>query len=262
MLRVESLEVVYQRILLTLKGVSMTVEEGGISALLGGNGAGKTTTLKAVSGLLESDRGEVIGGSIEWDGESIVGLSAPKIVKTGIVQVMEGRRIFEHLTVEENIAVGAYVHGGIRRAQDLLTRVYEYLPALAGLRRVQAGYLSGGEQQMLAIGRALMTRPRLLLLDEPSLGLAPRAVEEIFTILELLSRDSGLSILLVEQNVEATLAIAHRGYVMEVGRIVFEGTAEELRNNRDVAEFYLGLANTGQQKGYREVKHYRRRKRW
>ncbi len=262
MLRLNNIEVLYDRIILVLKGVSLEVPEGGIVALLGANGAGKTTTLKAISGLLRPDRGGVAKGTIEFLGERIDHLPPHAIVQRGIVQVLEGRRVFEHLTAEENLVAGAHVRDDLPAIRRDLDQVYTYFPGLRERRRVKAGYLSGGEQQMLAIGRALMAHPRLMLLDEPSLGLAPRLVEEIFAILGRLNRDEGVTILLVEQNAVAALELARYGYILENGRVVLDGLAEALRDNPDIKEFYLGLTEVGARKSYRAVKHYRRRKRW
>jgi branched-chain amino acid transport system ATP-binding protein len=261
MLKLNNIEVIYDQVILVLKGVSLEVPQGRIVTLLGANGAGKSTTLKAISGLLRPERGEVTEGSIEFMGQRLDRKGASEIVRLGIVQVMEGRRVFEHLTTEENLITGAHTRtdGGIGRDLEL---VYEYFPRLAERRTLKAGYLSGGEQQMLAIGRALMARPRLMLLDEPSLGLAPMLVHEIFDIIVRLNRDEKVTMLLVEQNAAAALRIADYGYVMENGRIVLDGEAEKLRANEDVREFYLGLTEVGQRKSYRDVKHYRRRKRW
>jgi branched-chain amino acid transport system ATP-binding protein len=262
MLALNNIEVIYDGVILVLKGVSLNVREGGITALLGANGAGKTTTLKAISGLLRSERGEVTKGSIEFRGERIDRLPPHAIVKRGIVQIFEGRRVFEHLTTEENLIAGAHIQSERRRVTEGIERVYQYFPHLKARRSVQSGYLSGGEQQMLVIGRALMSNPRVMLLDEPSLGLAPMLVEEIFEIVERLNRDQQLTVLLVEQNAALALAIAEHGYVMENGRIVLDGRAEALRENADIKEFYLGLTEVGARKSYREVKHYKRRKRW
>ncbi|WP_376788486.1 ABC transporter ATP-binding protein [Thermoflexus sp.] len=262
MLELNNIEVVYNDIILVLKGLSLKVEEGQIVALLGANGAGKTTTLKAISGLLKPDDGEVTDGSILFMGEPIHNKEAEEIVRMGIFQVMEGRRVFEHLTVEENLLAGAYTRRDRQNIRRDMARVYEYFPRLAEQRNQKAGYLSGGEQQMLAIGRALMARPKLMLLDEPSLGLAPLLVTEIFDIIQRINKEEGTTILLVEQNAVLALNIADYGYVMEGGRVVLEGTADVLRENEDVKEFYLGLTAVGQRKSYREVKHYKRRKRW
>ncbi len=262
MLSLNNVEVIYDGVILVLKGVSLTAREGAITTLLGANGAGKTTTLKAVSGLLRSERGEVTKGSIEFNGERIDRRPPHEIVKRGVVQVFEGRRVFEHLTTEENLVAGAHIQPDRSRVADGITRVYEYFPRLRERRGVQAGYLSGGEQQMLVIGRALMADPRLMLLDEPSLGLAPMLVEEIFGIVQRLNREQKLTVLLVEQNATLALTIAEHGYVMENGRIVLEGSAAALRDNADIKEFYLGLTDVGARKSYRDVKHYRRRKRW
>ncbi|MFP4070843.1 MAG: ABC transporter ATP-binding protein [Desulfovibrionales bacterium] len=261
LLKVENLEVVYNDVVLVLKGLSLSVRQGRITALLGANGAGKSTTLKAVSGLLHTEDGEVTDGGVLFEGRPIHGLSPDHVVRLGIFQVMEGRRVFEDLNVEENLRCGAFTRPKKNYSQNL-EMVYTYFPRLQERRRQLAGYLSGGEQQMLAIGRALMAEPRLLLLDEPSLGLAPLLVEEIFEIIGRVNTEQNVSILLVEQNARAALNIADRGYIMENGRIVMDGTSETLLNNPDVQEFYLGMGHGGEKKSYREVKHYRRRKRW
>jgi branched-chain amino acid transport system ATP-binding protein len=262
MLSLNNVEVIYDGVILVLKGVSLTVREGGITALLGANGAGKTTTLKAVSGLLRSERGDITKGTIELNGQRIDHLPPHAIVKRGIVQVFEGRRVFEHLTVDENLIAGAHIQGDRGRVDDGIARVFEYFPRLKERRGIQSGYLSGGEQQMLVIGRALMSNPHVMLLDEPSLGLAPMLVEEIFEIVQRLNREQRLTVLLVEQNATLALTIAEHGYVMENGRIVLDGSADALRENADVKEFYLGLTEVGARKSYRDVKHYKRRKRW
>jgi branched-chain amino acid transport system ATP-binding protein len=262
MLTLNNVEVIYDGVILVLKGVSLSVREGGITTLLGANGAGKTTTLKAISGLLRSERGEVTKGNIEFGGERIDRMPPHQIVKRGVVQVFEGRRVFEHLTTEENLIAGAHVQGDMARVRDGIARVYEYFPRLKERRGVQSGYLSGGEQQMLVIGRALMASPRVVLLDEPSLGLAPMLVEEIFSIVQRMNQQEQLTVLLVEQNATLALAIAEHGYVMENGRIVLEGPAAKLCENADIKEFYLGLTEVGARKSYRDVKHYKRRKRW
>jgi branched-chain amino acid transport system ATP-binding protein len=262
LLSVNNIEVIYDHVILVLKGVSLQVTEGSIVALLGANGAGKTTTLKAVSGLLRTERGEVTKGGIELTGHPIHRLSPDDIVRRGVVQVMEGRRVFEHLTVEENLLTGAYTRRNGQALQQDLARVYGYFPRLAARRTVRAGYVSGGEQQMLAIGRALMAHPRLILLDEPSMGLAPRLVGEIFDIVARLNREERVTVLLAEQNAAMALRFASYAYVMESGRIVLDGDARTISQNEDVREFYLGLTGVGQRKSYREVKHYRRRKRW
>lgn len=262
MLQINNIEVIYDDVILVLKGLSMEVRQGQIVALLGANGAGKTTTLKAVSGLLKPEDGEVTDGSIEFMGEEIHHLDAEDIVRRGIFQVMEGRRIFEHLTAEENLQAGAYTRPDRERIDEDIRRVYEYFPALEERRRQRAGYLSGGEQQMLAIGRALMARPKVMLLDEPSLGLAPMLVREIFDIIRRINREEETTILLVEQNARLALQIADYGYIMEGGRIVLDGEPDVLRDNEDVKEFYLGLTAVGKRKSYRDVKHYKRRKRW
>jgi branched-chain amino acid transport system ATP-binding protein len=262
MLNLNNVEVIYEGVILVLKGVSLAVRDGGITTLLGANGAGKTTTLKAISGLLRSERGEVTKGSVEIAGERIDRLPPHAIVKRGIVQVFEGRRVFEHLTTEENLIAGAHVQNERRLVDAGIERVYAYFPRLRERRSVQSGYLSGGEQQMLVIGRALMSNPRVILLDEPSLGLAPMLVEEIFEIVKRLNEQEKLTVLLVEQNASLALTIAEYGYVMENGRIVLDGTAGALRENADIKEFYLGLTEVGARKSYRDVKHYKRRKRW
>jgi len=262
MLILSNVEVMYLNTILVLKGASLSVPEGDIVALLGANGAGKTTTLKAISGLLHTEEGEVTDGSIEFDDKRIDRMDPEDIVGMGIVQVMEGRILFEHLTTEENLRVGAYLrHDGSNIKKDIDT-VYRYFPALKLLRNKTSGYLSGGEQQMLVLGRAIMSRPKLMLLDEPSLGLAPLAVQEIFKIVQQFNAEEGTSILLVEQNARAALSIAKYGYVMENGKVVLDGPAERLKENEDVREFYLGLSQVGEKKSYREVKHYKRRKRW
>ncbi len=262
LLAVNNIEVIYDHVILVLKGVSLRVPEGGIVALLGANGAGKSTTLKAVSGLLRTERGEVTKGSIELLGEPIHRRDPAEVVRRGVVQVMEGRRVFEHLTVEENLLAGAYTRRNGHGVADDLERVYRYFPRLRERRGVRAGYVSGGEQQMLAIGRALMARPRLMLLDEPSMGLAPLLVGEIFEIVARLNREERVAVLLAEQNAAVALRVAQYGYVMESGRIVLDGDARTISDNEDIKEFYLGLTGVGQRKSYREVKHYKRRKRW
>ncbi len=262
MLVLNNIEVIYNDVILVLKGMSLQAPDGKIVALLGSNGAGKTTTLKAISGLLKPENGEVTDGSIEFDGERIDTLDAAAIVQRGIFQVMEGRRVFEHLTVEENLRAGAYTRQDRQNVRRDMDDVYDLFPRLRERRNQVSGYLSGGEQQMLAIGRALMARPKLMLLDEPSLGLAPLLVRSIFETIRTINRDRGTSILLVEQNARAALGMADYAYIMENGRIVLEGEPEDLRNNADVREFYLGLTQVGQRKSYRDVKHYKRRKRW
>lgn len=260
-LKVENLEVVYNDVVLVLKGLSLACPRGEITALLGANGAGKSTTLKAISGLLETEDGECTDGSIIYQDEPIQGIIPEKIVRKGIFQVMEGRRIFEDLTVEENLKCGAFTRPRSEIAESM-AKVYEYFPRLHERRKQLAGYMSGGEQQMCAIGRAIMAKPELLLLDEPSLGLAPLLVEEIFDIIKKFNRDEGVTILLVEQNARAALSVAKNAYIMENGRVMMEGTADELLNNPDVQEFYLGMGHGGDKRSYRDVKHYRRRKRW
>ncbi len=261
LLDVNNIEVIYNHVILVLKGVSLSVPQGGIVALLGANGAGKTTTLKAVSNLLRAERGEVTKGSIIFDGEPIHSLMPDALVKRGVIQVMEGRHCFEHLSVEDNLLTGAYTRkdsDGIRRDLEL---VYRYFPRLKERSRSQAGYTSGGEQQMIAIGRALMAKPRMILLDEPSMGLAPQLVEEIFEIVDRLNKEEGVTFLLAEQNTNVALQHADYGYILENGRVVLDGDAAALRDNEDVKEFYLGIS-TGGRRSYRDVKHYRRRKRW
>ena len=262
MLELNNVEVIYNEVILVLRGLSLSVGERQVVALLGSNGAGKSTTLKAISGLLPAEDGEITEGSITYDGGAITHRDAAEIVRLGVAQVMEGRRIFEHLTTEENLRAGAYTRGFGSSLQEDLDVVYGYFPPLKERRRHVAGYLSGGEQQMLAIGRALMTRPKLLMLDEPSLGLAPRLVSEIFEIIQRLNTELGTTVLVVEQNARSALEIASHGYVMENGRIVLDGPADELAKNPDVMEFYLGLTESGERRSYRAVKHYKRRKRW
>jgi len=262
MLKVHNIEVIYSDVILVLRGVSIEVKEGQIVTLLGANGAGKTTTLKAISGLLRSQQGEITRGSIEFSGQRIDKLRPDEIVRLGIVQVMEGRRLFTHLTVEENLQVGSMTRSDRVSIKRDMEMVYHYFPRLKDLRRNISGFLSGGEQQMLVIGRGLMGSPKLMLLDEPSLGLAPLLVEEIFEVVKRINREEGTSILLVEQNARAALDVVDYGYVMENGRVVLDGPAEMLRENEDIKEFYLGLTRVGERKSYRDVKHYKRRKRW
>ena len=262
LLSVNNIEVIYDHVILVLKGVSLEVSEGRIVTLLGANGAGKTTTLKAISNLLRVERGEVTKGSIEYRGQRIDRLNASALVRQGVIQVMEGRHPFGHLTCEENLLTGAYTrHDGRAELQRDMDMVYSYFPRLAERRHAMAGYVSGGEQQMMVIGRALMARPKLILLDEPSMGLAPQLVAEIFDIVARLNREEGVSFLLAEQNATVALRVADYGYVLENGRVVLDGDAETLRTNEDVKEFYLGLSTAGR-RSYRDVKHYRRRKRW
>ncbi len=261
-LRVSNVEVVYSDVILVLRGVSVDVPTGAVVALLGANGAGKTTLLRAVSGLLKVHRGEVTKGSVELDGDDITRLDAATIVRKGVSQVMEGRRIFAELTVDENLRAGGFTRRDKSELKASYERVMELFPVLAQRRRSTAGYLSGGEQQMLAIGRSLMSKPKLMMLDEPSLGLAPLLVAEIFEIIERLTKELETTILVVEQNARLALGIADHGYIMENGRIVLDGPAAELQRNPDVQEFYLGLSESGERKSYRDVKHYKRRKRW
>jgi len=262
LLDVNGIEVIYNHVILVLKGVSLQVPEGGIVALLGANGAGKTTTLKAVSNLLKAERGEVTKGTIAFKGERVDLLNPADLVKRGVIQVMEGRHCFAHLTVEENLMTGAYTRSVSRaEVRAELERVYEFFPRLKQRRGSMAGYTSGGEQQMTAIGRALMARPTMILLDEPSMGLAPQIVEEIFEIVKSLNTKEQVSFLLAEQNTMVALRFADFGYILENGRVVMEGSAESLANNEDVKEFYLGISTAGR-RSFRETKHYRRRKRW
>ena len=262
MLSLQNIEVIYSDVILVLKGVSLAVEEGNIVALLGANGAGKTTALKAVSGLLKTELGEVTDGSIEFEGRRIDRRSPEEIVRMGIVQVMEGRPLFEQLTVEENIKVGAYSRKDNVEIKKDIDEVYRIFPTLARMRGRVSGYLSGGERQMLVMGRGLMARPKLMLLDEPSLGLSPALVKEIFRIIERINKEQNTSILVVEQNAFVALSISDHAYVMENGRIVLDGPSSKLKENEDIKEFYLGLSQVGKRKSYKEVKHYRRRKRW
>ena len=282
MLKLNNIEVVYSDVILVLRGVSVDVPPVKIVALLGANGAGKTTTLRAISGLLRAQEGEVTRGSIEFAGRRLDRLAPEDIVQLGIVQVLEGRRLFRHLTVEENLLIGALAPGAAQRGAatrrrlipatlrsgghetvfDDLERVYHYFPRLKDLRQRTSGYLSGGEQQMLVIGRALMAHPKVMMLDEPSLGLAPLLVAEIFRVIKQISADEAMAIVLVEQNAHMALSVADYAYVMESGRVVLDGPAEQLANNEDIKEFYLGLTQLGARKSYREVKHYKRRKRW
>jgi branched-chain amino acid transport system ATP-binding protein len=262
MLQVNNIEVTYMNIIQVLRGVSLEVGDGKIVALLGANGAGKTTTLKAISGLLKTEEGEVTDGSIVFDDKRIDRYGPENIATMGISQIMEGRRVLGHLSVEENLLVFAYPRkdrGQVKRDVDM---VFEYFPKIKDRRHHTSGYLSGGEQQMLVIGRALMARPKLMLLDEPSLGLAPLLVQEIYEIIQRINAEQKMAILLVEQNARAALGIADYGYIMENGRVVLSGPAERLRDNEDIQEFYMGLSAVGSKKSYREVKHYRRRKRW
>lgn len=262
LLSVNGIEVIYNHVILVLKGVSLSVPEGGIVAILGANGAGKTTTLRAVSNLLKSERGNVTKGSVEYRGEKIHQLSPSDLVKRGVIQVMEGRHCFAHLTVEENLLTGAYTRNASRADVNAdLEKVYNYFPKLKARRQSQSGYTSGGEQQMTAVGRALMSQPKMILLDEPSMGLAPQIVEEIFEIVRDLNQKEKVSFLLAEQNTNVALRYADFGYILENGRVVMEGAAKSLAENEDVKEFYLGISTSGR-KSFRDVKHYRRRKRW
>ncbi|RLB13460.1 MAG: ABC transporter ATP-binding protein [Deltaproteobacteria bacterium] len=262
LLVVNNIEVIYHNVILVLKGMSLQVHEGQMVAILGNNGAGKTTTLKAISGLLKSEDGEVTDGSILFRGKRIDRKYPEQIVRMGIFQVMEGRRVFEDLTVEENLIAGGHTNKSRAKMKGDMAMVYEYFPRLKARKSVLAGYISGGEQQMLVIGRGLMSTPTLMLLDEPSMGLSPLLVSEIFRIIQQINKEKGVTILLVEQNARLALSIADHGYVMENGRIVLDDTVEKLRENADVREFYLGLTEVGKKKSYRDVKHYKRRKRW
>jgi len=262
MLNVNNIEVIYSDVILVLRGVSIEIKDGQIVTLLGANGAGKTTTLKAISGLLHTQQGEVTRGHIEFNGEQIDKLRPDEIVRLGIVQVLEGHNVFEHLTVEENLLVGALPRPNSLEIRQDIERVYHYFPHLKDLRNNTSGYLSGGEKQMLVIGRGLMARPKLMLLDEPSLGLAPLLVEEIFHVVRQINQEEGVTVLLVEQNAHHALNVAGYGYVMENGRVVLNGSSEQLVENEDIKEFYLGLTQVGERKSYRDVKHYKRRKRW
>ncbi len=261
-LKINNIEVKYHEVILVIKGVSIDVPAGGIVALLGANGAGKSTTLKAISGLLNHENGKVTDGSIEFLGERIDKLAAEKIARLGIVQVIEGRRVFEHLTVEQNLKVGAHMRKYGRSTKEGLDMVYHYFPRLWEKRNETAGFISGGEQQMTVVGRALMTSPKLILLDEPSMGLAPLLIHEIFNIITKLNQEEKISILLVEQNAKLALNVAPYAYVMENGRIVMNDVSEKLRQNPDIKDFYLGMTDHGKRKNFREVKHYKRRKRW
>jgi branched-chain amino acid transport system ATP-binding protein len=258
---VNNIEVVYSHVILVLKGVSLKVKKGGITALLGGNGAGKSTTLKSISNLLASERGEVTKGSVTFSNQYIHDLDPAQLVKRGVIQVMEGRHCFEHLTVEENLLTGAYTRSNNKEVKDDLERVYNYFPRLRDRRTSLAGYTSGGEQQMIAIGRALMAHPTMILLDEPSMGLAPQLVKQIFEIVAEINRKEGVTILLAEQNTNVALQYAEYAYILENGRVVMEGSAESMRDNEDVKEFYLGMSDEGR-KSFRDTRSYRRRKRW
>jgi branched-chain amino acid transport system ATP-binding protein len=261
-LSLNNVEVIYDDVILVLKGMSLEVHEGQIVALLGANGAGKSTTLKAISGLLKGEEGEVTDGSISYMGQPIDTVDPEKRVSMGIFQVMEGRRVFDDLNVDENLYAGAHTRKSRADVKNDMQMVFDYFPRLTDRRHTLAGYLSGGEQQMLAIGRALMARPKLMLLDEPSLGLAPLLVKEIFGIIDRINKEEGTTILLVEQNARVALSIADYGYIMENGKIVMDDPVDKLKENEDVKEFYLGLSKVGDKRSYRDVKHYRRRKRW
>ncbi|QTL04640.1 ABC transporter ATP-binding protein [Aquabacter sp. L1I39] len=261
-LEVTNIEVVYNKAVQVLRGLSLRVERGSVVALLGSNGAGKSTTLKAISNLLDLEDGAVTAGTITFDGRNVAGLSPHGLVRKGLFHVMEGRRVFEDLTVEENLTAATFALSGRGLPPTPFDEVYDYFPRLKERRASRAGYLSGGEQQMLAIGRALIAKPSLILLDEPSLGLSPKLVEEIFTIIARINRERGVSMLLVEQNAAVAMAVAHYGYIMETGKVVIDGPVEKLMRDQDVREFYLGMAGEGAEKSYRDVKHYKRRKRW
>lgn len=260
-LELNNVEVIYSEVVLAVKGITLSVPAGGCVAILGGNGAGKSTTLKAISGTIDSEDGAVTGGSITFEGARIDGTDAADIVRRGLVHVMEGRRVLRHLTAEQNLIVGGHLAPSAADMRRRLDHIYSVIPRLSGLRTRTAGYLSGGEQQMLVIGRAMMASPKMILIDEPSLGLAPMMVEDVFALLARLKRE-GTTLLVVEQNSRVALDLADHGYVMENGRVVLEGTADELKRNEDVREFYLGMTAEGGRKSYRDVKHYRRRKRW
>lgn len=261
-LELNNLEVAYSDVILVLKGVNLSVGHGQIVALLGANGAGKTTTLKAISGLLRSEDGEIISGSVNFDGQPIQLDEPQNIVRRGLVQVVEGRKILPHMTVEQNLRVGGKILKSRAERRDMLEKVYGYFPKLPSLRDRTSGYLSGGEQQMLVIGRALMSKPRLMLLDEPSLGLAPLIVTEIFDLIGRMREEEGIAFLVVEQNAKVALQYADHGYVLENGRIMLDGSGAELRENEDIKEFYLGMSLSGQGKSFKDIKHYKRRKRW
>ena len=262
MLKLNNIEVAYMKVIQVLRGVSLEVGDGKIVALLGVNGAGKTTTLKAISGMLKTEEGEVTEGSVYYNEERIDKYGPEKIAAMGITQIMEGRRVLEHLSVEENLLVGAYCRKDRSQIRKDIEMIFDWFPKIKGLRRQMSGYLSGGEQQMLVIGRALMSRPELMLIDEPSLGLAPLLVEEIYQIIKEINSKENTAILLVEQNARAALDIADYAYVIENGRVAISGAADELKNNEDIREFYMGLSTAGNRKNYKDIKHYRRKKRW
>ena len=262
MLNLNNIEVIYSNVILVLRGISIQVGDGKIVALLGSNGAGKTTTLKAISGLLKTELGEVTDGSIEFDGQRIDRKKPDEIVRLGIVPVLEGAQVFEHLSVEKNLKLGAHIRTDILEVKADLQKIYRYFPNLVKLKGRISGYISGGERQMLVIGRALMARPRIMLLDEPSLGLSPFLVKEIFQIIQRINKEEKTSILLVEQNVSMAMKVSEYAYVMENGRIVLDGPSSHLKDNEDIKEFYLGLSKAGKRKSYKDVKHYKRRKRW
>ena len=262
MLQVNNIEVDYHRVMLALRGVTLEVGDGTLVALLGANGAGKSTTLKAISGLLYTEVGRVSRGNVQWDGQAIHGLGPETIARMGIIQVLEGRRVLEHLSIEENLLAAGYIRSDRRNLKQAIEHIYGYFPRLKVLRHKTAGYVSGGEQQMMVMGRALVAQPKLMMLDEPSLGLSPILVEEIFAIVKRINIDEKKSILLVEQNASVALELASYGYVMEMGKVVLDGPADELMENQDVKEFYLGFGGGGEKRNYRDIKHYKRRKRW
>lgn len=262
MLEVSNIEVVYDKVIYVLRGVSLEVPKGNILCLLGANGVGKSTTLKSISGLIQTELGEIVRGDIKFEEASITNKTPEDIVRLGIIQVWEGRKVCEHLTVDQNLKAGAFIRQDRGNIKNDLSLVYDYFPRLKNVGSKMSGYLSGGEQQMLVIGRAMMARPKLILLDEPSLGLSPAITKEIFEIIKRLNQEEGTTFLLVEQNAKASLDVSQYGYVMENGRIVLNGTANELKNNEDIREFYLGLSQVGSRKSYREAKAYKRRKRW
>ncbi len=262
MLVIKNIEVVYNKVILVLRGVTIEVPEGQIVSLLGSNGAGKSTTLNSISGLLKTELGEIVRGTIEFEGKVINDLKPEEIARLGIIQVQEGRRLFDHLTAEENLMAGAYILKDRQKARKGLKMVYSFFPRLNDLRNKVSGYLSGGERQMLVIGRALISNPKVIMLDEPSLGLSPKLVKEIFEIIKLVNEEQKITILVVEQNANVALSISNYGYVMETGRVVLDGPSDRLRENEDIKEFYLGLSQMGERTSYRDVKHYKRRKRW
>ncbi|MBU2644593.1 ABC transporter ATP-binding protein [bacterium] len=262
MLVIKNIEVVYNKVILVLRGVTIEVPDGQIVSLLGSNGAGKSTTLNAISGLIKTELGEIVRGTIEFDGKVLNDLKPEQIARMGIIQVQEGRRLFDHLTTEENLRAGSYIIKDRKKARRDLDMVYSFFPRLNDLRNMVSGYLSGGERQMLVIGRALISNPKVIMLDEPSLGLSPKLVKEIFEIIKMVNEEQKITILVVEQNANVALSISNYGYVMETGRVVLDGPSDRLRENEDIKEFYLGLGQLGERTSYRDVKHYKRRKRW